>query len=111
MNAQTLEALKASIAKWERNAEAKTPDDYKTGQDDCPLCKLFIAVSDLDMCVGCPVAEKTGEDGCSGTPYLRAWQARSKWSFEPKSTKHRAASHAAARDEVAFLKSLLPVQP
>ncbi len=30
MNAQTLEALKASIAKWERNAEAERPDEYLT---------------------------------------------------------------------------------
>ena len=52
MDAKTLEALKASIAKWERNAEAKTPAEYKITSDDCPLCKLFrdlIEEGDTDL--------------------------------------------------------------
>jgi len=103
MNAQTLEALKASIAKWERNAEAKTPAEYRTGESDCPLCALFIYP---DRCEGCPVFEKTGERFCKGTPYIDASSARTWWGFGDGIAADRA--HAAARDEVAFLKSLQP---
>jgi hypothetical protein len=101
MDAKTLEALKASIAKWERNAEAKTADEYMTGWDNCPLCLLFID----DDCVGCPVA-KAGNKGCFGTPYYKAEDTHELWKHGNK--QHRDAAHAAARDEVAFLKSLLP---
>jgi hypothetical protein len=82
MDAKTLEALKASIAKWERSAEAKTPAGYKTGQKDCPLCVLFF--------------------------WKDAWKAYANWDLFPKSSKRRDRAHAAARDEVTFLKSLLP---
>lgn len=104
MNAQTLEALKASIAKWERNAEAERPDEYLTSDVDCPLCVLFIR-SDCD---GCPVFERAGERECRGTPYRTAVSARFNWNRDQNGA---ARARAAARDEVAFLKSLLPVQP
>lgn len=103
MDAKTLEALKASIAKWERNAEAKTPAEFKIGEADCPLCELFIYP---DRCEGCPVFEKTGERFCKGTPYINAHSAAYEWRIGSKAAADRA--HAAARDEVAFLKSLLP---
>jgi hypothetical protein len=106
MNAQTLEALEASIAKWERNAEAKTPAGYKIGESDCPLCALFIYP---DRCEGCPVFERTGERFCRDTPYIHASALRTWWSEGDDAFRNRA--RAAARDEVAFLKSLLPVQP
>lgn len=104
MDAQTLEALKASIAKWERNAEAKTPAEYLTSYRDCPLCELFIR-SDCD---GCPVFERARARECLGTPYRNAASAWFDWSSGKKEADR---AHAAARDEVAFLKSLLPVQP
>lgn len=104
MNAQTIEALKASIAKWERNAEAKTPTKYKISEYDCPLCSLFISKD----CVGCPVSERSGKALCYGTPYRPAMHAWFDWS---DGTTDAGLCHAAARDEVAFLKSLLPVQP
>lgn len=107
MNAQTLEALKASIAKWERNAEAKRPGAYKTGDEDCPLCNLFI----YGDCEGCPIFQNVGERYCRKTPYLVASRAWFDWNDNPKIAEFRYRAHAAARDEVAFLKSLLPVQP
>jgi hypothetical protein len=105
MDAKTLEALKASIAKWERNAEAKTRFEYRTGDDDCPLCELFIYPGN---CEGCPVFDRTGERFCRGTPYIKASNARMRWGADPKSPDAPERAHAAARDEVAFLKSLLP---
>lgn len=103
MDARTHKALMASIAKWERNAEAKTPDDYLTGPEDCALCMLFFSKD----CHGCPVSARTGESTCYGSPYgdaFLAWLAWSRWERgEPA-----LAAHAAARKEVAFLKSLLP---
>lgn len=102
MDAKTLEALKASIAKWERNAEAKTPAEFKIGEKDCPLCDLFRP----NLCDGCPVANSTDEIFCCGTPYNLAATAKYDWIRGFKSAAHRA--HAAARDEVAFLKNLLP---
>ena len=103
MDAKTLEALKASIAKWERNAEAKTPGEYKIGEEDCPLCVMFKIWP--DECEGCPVFERTGIKSCRGTPYVQAATARRDWRCGYV-TADRA--RAAARDEVAFLKSLLP---
>jgi len=100
MDAKTLKALKASIEKWERNAVAETPDGYLTGSDDCPLCALFYAKS----CVGCPVREKTRLSLCDGSPYRKAYGAWEEW----EDGGPIEAAHTAAREEVAFLKSLLP---
>jgi hypothetical protein len=105
MDAQTLEALNASIAKWERNAEAENRFEYRTGESDCPLCALFIFPG---HCEGCPVFQKTGERFCRFTPYMDASYARIMWGDTPGSSAARDRAHAAARDEVAFLKSLLP---
>lgn len=110
MNAETLTALKASIAKWERNAEAKTPDNFKVSPEACPLCSLFNAIDtpDEDVCAGCPISTKTGKTYCEGTPYMPAWKAWFSWTKQPRQPDFRHNAHAAARDEVAFLKSLLP---
>lgn len=78
MDAKTLEALKASIAKWERNAEAKTPADVLYGAEACR--------------------------NCFTTPYHNVVARLHDW----KRTGARSVFDAAARDEVAFLKSLLP---
>ena len=103
MDAKTLEALKASIAKWERNAEATDTYDFRIGEYDCPLCELFLHP---DHCECCPVFEKTSERFCRGTPYINASSALTWWVLGGARACDRA--RAAARDEVAFLKSLLP---
>ena len=103
MNATTLKALKASIRKWERNARAKTPEEYKTKGSDCALCVLF----PMSSCGSCPVANKTGYSDCVGTPYYDARAAAMDWAIF-RTEQERNAAHAAAREEVAFLKSLLP---
>jgi len=108
MDARTLEALKASIAKWERNAVAERAFDYLTTATDCPLCRLFFH----NGCLGCPVFDHTEEDCCNSTPYEAAADAAVDWEYHndrdlPSETA-RDKAHAAARAEVAFLKSLLP---
>ena len=95
MDARTLEALKASIAKWEKNAVIEDLDDATMGPMDCPLCCLFHS----NGCVGCPVSSE-GHHQCDGTPYdaaSRAWRNDKLEDFI-----------GATRAEVAFLKSLLP---
>ena len=107
MDAKTLEALKASIEKWERNAVAETPDEYKTSWRDCPLCHLFNH-SDMvrdDRCRGCPVFDRSEEKFCDGTPFNKAAWTLERWM---RGIEAQAAAHEAARAEVAFLKSLLP---
>lgn len=96
MDERTLEALKASIAKWERNAQVDYLSDAKVNGSDCPLCGLFVD----DDCIGCPVHEST-RNSCHGTPYDEAWLQ--------KSLRHNLeAFRKAALAEVEFLKSLLP---
>lgn len=94
MKAETLKALRGSIAKWE-GVVAGTIEDK--GPSNCPLCQLFI---DNDDCAGCPVAAFTGEDGCGDTPYEDYSAAEGKGDEK--------AMERAANAEVAFLKSLLP---
>lgn len=87
MNAETLTALRGSIAKW-RAIVAGT--GINRGPSDCPLCKLFFFVR---RCVGCPVFERTGETGCGGTPY---------------SDYEKNGELEVAKAELDFLISLLP---
>lgn len=103
MDKKTIRALRASIRKWERNAKVKHPDKYLLDSDDCPLCGLFFHHD----CEGCPVMQKTGRPNCGGTPYIKANIACSNWEWQAGPMEE---AHAAAQEEVAFLKSLLPEQ-
>jgi hypothetical protein len=69
MNADTLVALKGSIAKWEAIVAGTGHDD---GCENCPLCGMFAngyREDDLPGCTGCPVAEAAGTSCCNNTPY------------------------------------------
>jgi hypothetical protein len=101
MDAKTLKALKASIAKWKRNAKATDPWKYKIGAKDCALCGLFLD----DDCSGCPVRAKTGKPFCFDSPYVDASRALVWWQ-DCDGAPDQALG--AAQAEVAFLKSLLP---
>ena len=112
MTPETLEALKASIAKWERNAEATTPNDYHIGTTSCALCRLYHPRHGGHRdCAGCPVAIHTGFSGCSGTPYDKAMGAFLHWDTDEASAAKRGTALKLANAEVAFLKSLLPASP
>ena len=103
MNPETLTALQKSIAKWERNAEAKKPRDARLGPFDCPLCAMYWHNDD---CVGCPVMDRTGEEGRQGSPYEAADTAHDKrLELDEEAAE---TFRAAARAEVGFLRSLLP---
>lgn len=101
-------ALHASIAHWEENAAAESLGDASVDADDCALCARFFEAPDAYRCVRtsksgkkekCPVFARTGQTLCDGSPYREAWDA-----YDSENLK---AFHKAARDEVAFLKSLL----
>lgn len=91
----------ASIKKWEKNAEATNPKNYKIGWKDCPLCVLFI---DSLNCEGCLVKKKTGMGGCNNTPYYDAAYELNMWFDGSNGDSAREA----AKEEVEFLESLLP---
>lgn len=102
MTPETLAALKASIAKWDKNARVRNTDNAKTCAEDCPLCHLFHEDfgADRSDCSGCPVAKKTGEPFCWKSPYSKASQAHFRGDAK--------AFRDAAKAEAAFLRSLLP---
>ena len=102
MKPEVVEALTKSIAKWEKNARVRNVERATTGANDCPLCLMFneeYRKDGLGHCVGCPVMVATGQDSCYGSPYQEASQAKRVGASEFR---------AAAKDEVAFLRSLLP---
>lgn len=98
-DAETLTALRGSIAKWEAIANGTGLD---LGSSNCPLCQLFF---DNPDCRGCPVAAATGEWGCGRTPYEDEWAKIVGWKAKPP---YSAEALVAAQHEVDFLKSLLP---
>jgi hypothetical protein len=102
MDAETLEALRGSIAKWERVVADNIDGTY---WKDCPLCLTFWDRG----CVGCPVSERTGKFVCRGSPFAEYDQARSDAiDRESKDPERDPAVMIAARKELEFLKSLLP---
>lgn len=100
MNDKMLEALKASIAKWEDNTKITHISESKIWGDTCALCEEAGLT-----CSGCPVSERTGHVNCEETPWkeIPAIVGDVKSLSAPLSAFHRAA-----QDEVDFLKSLLP---
>jgi hypothetical protein len=113
MNPETLEALKLSIAHWERLANRKRQPNESVSVGDCALCGLFnlhrtmIDPPQMERCNGCPVFAHTGEQFCKGTPFILAEQISEQVDKydEPMDT---GSFQFAAQDEVDFLKSLLP---
>jgi hypothetical protein len=69
---EAVEPLYQSMLKWQTNATCKDIAQAQTGQLTCPLCDVFYA----QACVGCPVAEETGQTLCHGTTYSAAHRAR-----------------------------------
>lgn len=75
MTEQALAALKESIEHWRRLYTGKLKFGEGIGPRDCALCRQFnkIYYSTQDgrqgNCDGCPVKERTGLNGCVGTPY------------------------------------------
>lgn len=102
-DAETVSALNGSIAKWEKRAagEIKSPC-----VSDCPLCTLYYWAG-KSGCWGCPVAAVTGEKGCQGTPCHRYHIALER-AEEIDASGCGDVLAQIAKEEVEFLKSLLP---
>lgn len=96
MKPATLKALRGSIKKWQ-GIRAGTMEDL--GADNCPLCKLFLS---REYCSGCPVAGKTGQDSCNGSPYELLG------SFGSYIRNNKSLQNIVADAEILFLKALLP---
>lgn len=114
MNTKVKEALRASIEKWDRNAKAQSPDDFRSSAEDCPLCVMFFLAHPTASCNGCPVYAATGHVTCGNTPYRDADGSRSQWKSSLRKGNEKDAAHFAqnarahAADEAKFLRSLLP---
>jgi hypothetical protein len=121
MDKKTLNALKKSITKWERNvknAQFNLEHDGHIRQvlissKDCPLCVLFgpgrlIRTNSYykpvkDDCVLCPIKAKTGKRFCKCTPYSYVESYLDRRCFK--------SCVRVCEEEVKFLKSLLPKNP
>jgi len=106
MDAETLEALKGSIAKWEGIVAGTQTDE---GPQNCPLCIRFDPLGG-NGCRGCPVFAYTGQKGCSGTPYDHFTDIDEDTDRFESQEEYASAKLSIAQQEVDFLKSLLPVQ-
>jgi hypothetical protein len=107
-----MKELEESIAKWEKNAAAKTWNEVTIGPGDCPLCVRFNTAYRRQWegvgspCAGCPVAAKTGRPYCKDTPYERVELFRERWDMGELKDKISAAGRRVIRDELEFLKGL-----
>lgn len=102
MTTVALKALKLSIAHWQRLASGNRKRGEKPITKNCALCALFIEQDGDASCEGCPIFESTEERFCNGTPYRIAYRSSDDHGLDSP------LFHAAARKELAFLKSLLP---
>lgn len=111
MDATTLEALKASIEHWRRMATGKANPGEAPIRDCCALCDLFNNDTQfiLEQCVGCPVFERTGRQGCAGTPYEDAYSRWKRLTTAYLVLNKDSCFQLFARDELVFLESLLPI--
>ena len=108
MDADTLVALRGSIAKWQRIVEGHGTDQ---GPYNCPLCakfnKAFLRTFvDPIGCEGCPVQEKSGKPGCLGTPYETIEELYEVEGMPEDEREDKLDD--ACKAELAFLISLLP---
>jgi hypothetical protein len=104
MNAETLEALKGSIKKWESIVHDGEEDK---GVDNCDLCGLFFNHD----CNDCPVSDFSGHMCCHNSPH----EAFCGYCFDKQKGAHPIIykvfddkSKELARAELDFLKSFLP---
>lgn len=100
---QAIAALKESIEHWRRLTTGERRTGERTGTSDCALCLLYNnenTPSD-QVCVGCPIFEKTDHEFCYCTPY----QAVQAYIEDPYSGEHRRSAY----DTVEF-KRLASIQ-
>jgi len=108
MKSEILQALKESIAHWERLASGKRLNKEEPNAKYCALCGLYNqpVMPHDERCEGCPVFEHTGEQFCDGTPYAGVERMMIADDFSLDSNQFKKA----ALKELNFLKSLLPTE-
>jgi hypothetical protein len=58
-----IKIMEAAVAKWNRIIAGKGSDG---GVLDCPPCRIYYML----VCIGCPIAEYSGQKFCKGTAYI-----------------------------------------
>lgn len=97
MKPETLEALRASIAHWESNANAKDWSEFSYAPEDCALCARFTCgVCERDDGELCPIRKASGRRSCYNTPYS-----------DIDMDKDFESQLPAIRDELDFLRGIL----
>lgn len=105
------DSLEESIKHWKKNASAENIDEVHIGSEHCALCKEYTKEVGIGLvsCGECPVAKKTRQSTCFGSPYYKAHHAWNVWRSAKDSQSAAEAREdfvAAAQEEVAFLESL-----
>lgn len=109
MDAETLEALRGSIAKWEGIVAGTMKDECSS---NCPLCQKFNFSENpgmlrKDSCRGCPVMARTGHQFCDDSPYER-YADMAEAIEDGDEDYSEEEMRRVAQEELDFLKSLLP---
>lgn len=103
-----LEALKASIRKWQSILRGSS---YDFGISGCELCTRFRYASSTD-CEACPVKQASGRANCANTPYANWYKHQSIYHDRHKFPKFIWLGcnecEQIVLSEIAYLKSLLP---
>ena len=108
MNKKARVALLGSIDKWNSILNFGGIDK---GGINCALCRYSADVDDsfAGECASCPVYKRTGEVGCDNTPYEDWTRHQTFEHLKHRDMKVRCPKCSElARDELIFLKSLLP---
>lgn len=78
LNDEQKVALQESIKHWERMRDDKCVDGEASDSEGCACCEYANGLVEddegwgLNVCVGCPIYEYTGETDCIATPYYQA---------------------------------------
>lgn len=110
MDKETVKALDESIEAWREKTKippGKLPPPISSVY--CPLCAIHckIGKDGNTYCYGCPVRNKTGLHGCSGTPWLGVSMARDSYvrsSLQPG--EHHRYFIVASHRMLAFLEDI-----
>jgi len=101
----TRKRLEKSILHWRRIVKGKrTPGEWHY-TEDCALCEKFC----IKECKGCPVAVKTGQIMCLGSPWINV---EASFKYGLKKTKNYEAAYSfpdvrqKAQEMLDFLISL-----
>lgn len=105
MDAETRNALVASIEHWKDNERAEDPWKVFIRSDTCALCALFVNLT--PMCAGCPVSSLTGVPCCGNTPWIDASRSLRDWRHWPDSEQFRDLFRERARAMREFLEAIL----